>query len=721
MAHPRFSFKVTILLLFAVLTLGLSTAMIYLNYTRNSEATLIAADNLLEQSSARIMGAIDRMVEPLTTVIDTIVLTPAIDAAEGDPEHPLARIMIEALERYPQMASIYLGNGRGDFYRIVGFAGDRASARTSVKAPPDAMLAAQRIVTEPDGKRDARWRFFNADGGEIGINIDPKTSYDPRQRPWYIAAQKTPNLIVTDYYAFASVPSVGLTVARRWGDANNNVFAADMTMSSVSQYLACVRDRQMSGMRNVEIAIVHMDGRLLAHSDEAGFERAIAKSATPRVPQVGEIGSGIVGKVLDNRRAGAEPRQRLSDAGGTAWLARTAPLPDAFGADTILVLAVHADEFLGPLARTASETLILSLVIVLCALPIVYYLSGAISAPLAKVTQEIAAIRSFDLSPHAPIRSAIAEIQDLAATLTDTKFMLGAFGKYVPKSLVRQIVDHEIEPSLGGKRIPLTVFFSDVRDFTTISEQVPPERLMEFMSDYLEGLVTIIMDNRGTVDKFVGDQIMAYWNAPVPNPDHIADGALALLRCRDWTNKKNAEWEHSNHAILYTRFALHLGDAIVGNVGSSDRMDYTVVGATINLGSRIEALNKVYGTQVLITHPVAQALDAKRFVFRPIDRVLPKGAVHPLDVYELKGTAPGDAATADLAVGPNDVALCEAWVGFYGRYLSRDWTAAEDALNRFVERFGGDTVTHLYATRLSAFKTNPPAADWDGVIRYNEK
>lgn len=100
---------------------------------------------------------------------------------------------------------------------------------------------------------------------------------------------------------------------------------------------------------------------------------------------------------------------------------------------------------------------------------------------------------------------------------------------------------------------------------------------------------------------------------------------------------------------------------------------------------------------------------------------MPKGAVHPLDVYELKGTAPGDAATADLAVGPNDVALCHAWVGFYGRYLSRDWMAAEDALDRFVERFGADTVTRLYATRLSTFKTNPPAADWDGVIRYNEK
>jgi hypothetical protein len=101
--------------------------------------------------------------------------------------------------------------------------------------------------------------------------------------------------------------------------------------------------------------------------------------------------------------------------------------------------------------------------------------------------------------------------------------------------------------------------------------------------------------------------------------------------------------------------------------------------------------------------------------------VLPKGAVHPLDVYELKGVAPDDRATPDLAVGEADVQSCDAWTGFYGHYLSRDWPAAEEALARFVRRFGEDSVTRLYAARLSAFKSNPPPADWDGVIRYSEK
>jgi len=256
------------------------------------------------------------------------------------------------------------------------------------------------------------------------------------------------------------------------------------------------------------------------------------------------------------------------------------------------------------------------------------------------------------------------------------------------------------------------VFFSDVRDFTTISDQVSPERLMEFTSEYLEGLVKIILEHRGTVDKFVGDQVMAYWNAPSLDPDHALRACRAILACRDWSNAQNERWAREGTPVLYTRFALHLGDAIVGNVGSSDRMDYTVMGATINLGSRIEGLNKVYGTQVLITKPVADAVGT-HVVHRPVDRVLPKGAVHPLEVFELVGERATAAAPA--------IELCDAWSEFYARYAARDWAGAERTLWNFAARFGESRLTAIYVERLQRFRAEPPPADWDGVIRYSTK
>jgi len=719
MAAPRVSFKVTILTLFVMLTVGLSAVVLWLSYQRNSEATLRAAERLLEEEGERIVATTERLLEPLFTVTNSAVLLPGVEvSAPASGEHLLAPVMFAVLERYPQMTAVYVGNGHGDFYRIAALNAVRSNARAWLKAPAQAVFAQQSIASV-SGRRVQRWRFLDRERREVGGSVDPDESFDPRQRAWYVTAQKSRTPIVTDYYVFASVPQIGLTVARSVGDANQTVFGADLTLTSVSRALAQARASQLADAHKAEIAVFTLEGALLAHSDHAAYERLLNAADTPRIPGVSEVGSGVMPRILARAPFATPAQLRVAAGDGAQWLAHVTKLTPAFGEHSYVALAVPMDDVLGPLARNARETLLISLGVVLAFLPLVYLAAGAVSAPLRRLTGEVAALQDFDAASPPPLRSAIAEIHNLGAALAQAKAMLGAFGKYVPKNLVRQIYGGAFEPSLGGERRSLTVFFSDVRDFTTISEQVSPERLMEFTSEYLEGLVKVILEHHGTVDKFVGDQVMAYWNAPTPNPSHATDGCLAVLRCCNWSNAQNERWAREGTPILYTRFALHLGDAIVGNVGSSDRMDYTVMGASINLGSRIEGLNKIYGTQVLITRPVSDSIDG-HFVRRPVDRVLPKGAVNPLDILELKGVLPGHA-DPDLAVDLRTVALCEEWTRFYQRYLGRDWSLASDALADFVARFGEDTLTAMYAERLARFKADPPAADWDGVIRYSTK
>ncbi|HET7365799.1 MAG TPA: adenylate/guanylate cyclase domain-containing protein [Burkholderiales bacterium] len=719
MAAPRVSFKVTILTLFLVLTVALSALVLTLSYRRNSEATLRAAERLLEEEAQSIVATTERLIDPLFTVTNSAVRLPGVDAAAGQGfEHALAPVMFGVLERYPQMTAVYIGNGRGEFYRIAALNAVRSNARAWLQAPPQAAFAQQSIATER-GRRVEHWRFLDAARREVGA-AEGDESYDPRKRPWYVAAMNSKEAIVTDYYPFAAVPQIGLTVARSVGDAKQTVFGVDLTLTSISRFLAKARASQLADARSAEIAVFNGNGQLLAHSDSAAYERLLNASDTPRIPRVSEVGAGVMPKILAHGAHGTPAQLRVAGPDGAEWLAHVTKLTPAFGERTYVALAVPVAEVLGPLARSARDTLFVSLAVVIAFLPLVYLAAGAVSAPLHRLTGEIARLKNFDMTPTPPVRTLIAEIQDLGAALAGAKFMLGAFAKYVPKNLVRQIYGSGLEPKLGGERRPLTVFFSDVRDFTTISEQVPPERLIEFTSQYLDGLVTVLLQHRATVDKFVGDEIMAYWNAPTPNPSHATDGCLALLRCRDWSNAQNARWAREGTPQLYTRFALHLGEAIVGNIGSSDRMDYTVVGAAINLASRIEGLNKIYGTQVLITRPVADAIDG-HFVRRPVDRVLPKGAVHPLDVLELRGVLPGHAVEADLAVDINTVALCEVWTRFYQRYLGRDWDAAGEALTDFIARFGEDSLARIYVERIRRFKAEPPAADWDGVIRYSTK
>jgi len=692
--------------------MALSAIVLSISYQRGSAAALSAADRLLEQEGERIVARMELLVEPVFSVVDAAVVAPNARAhvpARGD--HALAPVMFAVLERNPQITALYLGKGNGDFFRVTSLNAVRSNARAALKAPAQAAFAVQAISRER-GRRIERWRFVDAQKRDLSAHDEPEGDYDPRKRPWYLGAQQTGGTFVTDNYVFASVPQIGMTIARRVGDANGTVFGADLTLTSVSRYLSRVLTRVMSGKTAAEIAVFNAEEQLLGHSDSAAYERLLNSADTPRIPRVGEVGPRVMPRIMAVTRQLGSGALRITGEDGAEWLCRVARMPPAFGKDAYVALAVPVDEVLGPLARSSRVTLLVSLGVVLAFLPVVYLAAAAISAPLRRLTGEIEGLRRFDVKTTPPERSRIAEIQDLAQALATSKSMLGAFAKYVPKNLVSQIVASGDEPRLGGERRPLTVFFSDVKDFTTISEQVAPERLMEFTSEYLEGLVNLILANHGTVDKFVGDQIMAYWNAPIPNPDHAADGCRAILACRDWSNAQNERWAREGTPVLYTRFALHLGDAIVGNVGSSDRMDYTVVGATINLGSRIEGLNKVYGTQVLITHPVAQAIGS-RFVHRPVDRVLPKGAVHPLDVHELVGAAGDvDARTVDR---------CKAWSAFYVRYLGHQWDACAEELATFVAHFGEDTLTRVYAERLRVFKANPPTPDWDGVMRYTTK
>src|SRR5262249_4099364 len=158
---------------------------------------------------------------------------------------------------------------------------------------------------------------------------------------------------------------------------------------------------------------------------------------------------------------------------------------------------------------------------------------------------------------------------------------------------------------LGGSRREVTVLFTDVEGFTSLTENVDPERVMLNMSRYLGVLSETIMAHGGTVDKFVGDGGMAIWNAPAKDPDHVAHACAATLACREANRKLNIEFEQEGWPAYKTRFGLHTGEATVGIIGSFDRMAYTVLGATVNLAARLEPLNKRYGSEILVSEAVA--------------------------------------------------------------------------------------------------------------------
>jgi adenylate cyclase len=225
-----------------------------------------------------------------------------------------------------------------------------------------------------------------------------------------------------------------------------------------------------------------------------------------------------------------------------------------------------------------------------------------------------------------------------------------------------------------------------------------------------------IDEHGGTVDKFIGDAVMALWNAPMTNPKHATAACRAVLRCRDVGLELNRDFTARGHGPMPTRFGMHSGEVVVGNVGSADRMQYTALGAEVNLASRVEGLNKHYGTQIIATGAIEEQARGD-FLFRPLDLVVPAETSHIVPLFELVGALGQPADGAAVAA----IDRCRLWRQAIELYRSRRWSEARERFRCFAERHRADRAAALYLERCTRFLAVPPPAGWDGAERYDTK
>jgi adenylate cyclase len=218
----------------------------------------------------------------------------------------------------------------------------------------------------------------------------------------------------------------------------------------------------------------------------------------------------------------------------------------------------------------------------------------------------------------------------------NVKFIRNTFSKFVSQDIVEELLNNPDAIALGGSRREVTVFFSDVRGFTTISERLTPEELVQLLNEYLSEMTELIIDYKGTIDKYMGDAIMAFWGAPIPNDDHAYYACVAALAQAKKLKELQERWSERNIPVLNIGIGINSGPAVVGNMGSSRRMDYTLMGDTVNLGSRLEGITKIYGVQICISEFTYERVK-ERVYARELDLVRVKGKLEPVRIYELMG------------------------------------------------------------------------------------
>jgi adenylate cyclase len=297
---------------------------------------------------------------------------------------------------------------------------------------------------------------------------------------------------------------------------------------------------------------------------------------------------------------------------------------------------------------------------------------------------------------------------------TKTKrHLTGLFGQYVPRELVVEMSKNpqNFASSLEGENREMTVLFSDVRGFTTISESLHPKELTKLMNEYMTPMTYVIQKHRGTIDKYIGDAIMAFWGAPLPDANHARNSILAALDMQSTLDSLRPEFLRRGWPEIRIGVGLNSGIMHVGDMGSQFRRAYTVMGDAVNLGSRLEGITKQYGVGIIAGERTRNAV--ADIVFKELDRVRVKGKDRPVAIYE----PIGPAADVDAATMNELKIFAEALV----LYRAMSWDAAERQLLDLQKAFPNKYLYRLYLERIGYFRSQPPLPDWDGVFQFTTK
>lgn len=615
---------------------------------------------------------------------------------EDDPEPPdrraLAKRFVAFLRAHPDLSWVSYGLDDGSF--------------TGARHTADGHFRTNLSELAPDGKTLRDEYQIADDGTWILRRHDDHTGYDSRTRPWYQLASKERRRVFTEPYIFFDEGVPGITCALPRLDARTGavrgVITVDFDLNRLSSFVA---ELNLSPRGEVfvftpgataaqQIVVAHPTTRLV---------ETIGQGAEGKLVSVADVDDRAVRALAAEAAKGRRGFFSFEVAGAT-WYGDVTAIEIDPGLTWIVGAAAPESDFTGGLRRDLRTMLLVNLAVLGLAIAAAFMLASGVSRPLVHLAAEMSEIGRFNLEDRARPPSVFREIQLMHQALARTKGGLRSFAAYVPRDLVRSVLASGQEAVLEGKLRELTVFFSDIAGFTSIAESVKPDALVELLGGYLDEVTRVIAAHHGTVDKFLGDGVMGFWGAPADEPAHAALACEAAIKMQ----RRLAVVSPT----LRTRIGLATGEVLVGNIGSHERMNYTVMGDVVNLAARLEGLNRQYGTAIAISETTRRAA-GDRIVARPIDIVAVKGKAQAVRVYELLGLpSDGDADTVAFA-DHCEVAL--------DRYLARDFTGAIAAFDRALALRPDDRATRHLRDRCTALVAAPPPADWDGVFHATEK
>lgn len=612
----------------AILLMGVSGTLVGFGYLRARDSALVNAEAEMRAFSDRLVDRLG-VLSGRTTALVGFTASVANSLVVPPPERMDDKIALlrEIIAQSPDLDGIYAGYPNGAFVQAVDL---RVQAwRQALQAPQRAVIAVRAMEPDDAGKPGNRMIFLDADGKPMLERHVASTGFDPRRRPWYQAAVNGTRPAAIGPYTMATTGALGMSISQAHRSDPGIVIGADIDVGTITEFMA--RERLTAGAVAV---VLDAAGKPVMHSDRGLMARMMAPREKGDLDRLHPVDPLLAGLRANLPNDGGFV---FADIAGRTYIIHATPVK------SVLLLAGHRTVVAAPLDELTAaanhnlyQGLAIAAFIVTLGLLAALFVARMITRSLGQLTASANRLQDLDFTEAREVSSRVTEISTLGRAMNRARDAIFTFALYVPKELVRKGIESGHFAGRGARRQEVTALFTDIYDFTTLSEQRTPEEVVALLSDYFDIFNETVSAHGGEIIQFLGDSVFAMWNAPVPDPYHAENACRCALAVEERLRVFNADLVARGMPALRTRFGIHTGTAVVGSVGSRERLQYTAMGDTVNVASRLEGMNKVYGTTILASSAVvAQCRDT--IDFRPLGDAHVKGRATALELYEVTG------------------------------------------------------------------------------------
>ncbi|MDA7419239.1 adenylate/guanylate cyclase domain-containing protein [Xenophilus arseniciresistens] len=605
----------TIILLVVVVQ---SLLLLGLSYWGSQRLVGAIGESAHRADHQRVEDKVNAFLARAMLVVEAIAATPSLKA-DGAQGKTSAELLWVLLQQSPELDSVYAADDLGRMLMVQRY--PEAAVRHIRSEGERGTLEVWEFKGLSAGRQSAQERYLT-ERTELR-----HTQYDPRTRDWFVHAATSGHAIWTSPYIFSAAQELGVSYAvPAWRQAKEGprltVASGDVTLKRLSEFV-----RLFSRAGYGDSALLGPDRNVLARSDVPGPALHLAR------PEHGVLGA--IHAHLREQPHGSALRKASQQfplvVDHQRYLVRSSYIPTT---GWTLVSWVPEDKLLGGLRRAVLLALMGGVAFLGLVLWLALRLAKRVTAPVEQLSGIARRIGRLELDDLPRVNSHVMELQHLDQALDESARGLQAFRRFVPVDVVRQLLDKGRSLAPSGEPREVTVMFTDVNGFTALAESLPPAVLVEQLTRYFNVASEVIAHHGGTIDKFMGDGMMVLWGAPNDLPDAPLQACRAALALMQALDELNAEWGSQGLQPFDTRIGIHTGTVVAGVLGAQDRLAYTAVGDTVNVASRIEAINRELGTRVLVSETTANAL-ADRLPVRRMHTVELRGRQRPLNVYEL--------------------------------------------------------------------------------------